>query len=90
MILKPEVRNIRGACPLDCSDTCSWIVSVSQAEPVALCGDPDHPYTRGSLCNKVADYLNYARSPDRVLHPMRRFGAQGSGFPSNVVCYVFL
>ena len=49
------VRNIRGACPLDCPDTCSWIVTVKQGEAVALYGDPDHPYTRGSLCNKVAD-----------------------------------
>jgi anaerobic selenocysteine-containing dehydrogenase len=76
---KTETRKIRGACPLDCPDTCSWIVTVKQGEPIALHGDPDHPYTRGSLCNKVVDYLNYARSPERVLHPMRRVGAKGSG-----------
>ena len=79
MTLKPEVRNIRGVCPLDCPDTCSWIVSVSQGQAAALRGDPDHPYTRGSLCNKVVDYLNYARSPHRLLYPMRRTGAKGSG-----------
>src|SRR5229473_6164774 len=70
---------IRGACPLDCPDTCSWIVTVKNGEPVALRGDPTHPFTRGSLCNKVEDYLNYARSPDRVLYPMRRTGPKGSG-----------
>lgn len=70
---------IRGACPLDCPDTCSWIVTVKKGEPVELRGDPDHPYTRGSLCNKVTDYLRYARSPDRVLYPMRRIGSKGSG-----------
>jgi len=74
-----EVRHIRGACPLDCPDTCSWIVTVKQGEAVALRGDPDHPYTRGSLCNKVAGYLSYARSPDRILYPMRRVGPKGSG-----------
>ena len=76
-------REIRGACPLDCPDTCSWIVTVKGAptagEAVALRGDPHHPYTRGSLCNKVADYLTYARSPDRLVYPMRRSGAKGSG-----------
>jgi anaerobic selenocysteine-containing dehydrogenase len=46
---------------------------------VALRGDPHHPYTRGSLCNKVAGYLNYARSPERLLYPMRRVGPKGSG-----------
>jgi anaerobic selenocysteine-containing dehydrogenase len=52
---------------------------VKQGEAVALRGDPQHPYTRGSLCNKVADYLSYARSPERLLHPMRRVGPKGSG-----------
>jgi anaerobic selenocysteine-containing dehydrogenase len=72
-------RQVRGACALDCPDTCSWIVTVKGGQPVALRGDPDHPYTRGSLCNKVADYLAYARSSDRLLHPMRRVGPKGSG-----------
>jgi anaerobic selenocysteine-containing dehydrogenase len=71
--------DIRGACPLDCPDTCSWIVTVKEGEAVALRGDPHHPYTRGSLCNKVAGYLTYARSPERLLYPMRRSGPKGSG-----------
>jgi anaerobic selenocysteine-containing dehydrogenase len=75
----PGGRQIRGACPLDCPDTCSWIVTVRNGEPVSLRGDPVHPYTRGSLCNKVRDYLNYARSPERLLYPLRRIGAKGSG-----------
>jgi anaerobic selenocysteine-containing dehydrogenase len=70
---------IRGACPLDCPDTCSWIVTIKNGEPIALGGDSAHPYTRGSLCNKVADYLTYVRSPDRLLYPMRRVGPKGSG-----------
>ena len=79
MTLGSQTRYIRGACPLDCPDTCSWIVTVKQGEAVALRGDPDHPYTRGSLCNKVVDYLTYARSRDRLLYPMRRIGPKGSG-----------
>jgi anaerobic selenocysteine-containing dehydrogenase len=74
-----DLQQIRGACALDCPDTCSWIVTVREGQAVALRGDPAHPYTRGSLCNKVADYLNYARSPERVLYPMRRVGPKGSG-----------
>lgn len=79
MTHEPIERQIRGACPLDCPDTCSWIVTVKNGEPVALRGDPAHPYTRGSLCNKVADYLTYTRLPDRLLYPMRRTGPRGSG-----------
>jgi len=79
MTPKPLDGRVRGACPLDCPDTCSWIVTVKNGEPVELRGDPDHPYTRGSLCNKVMGYLEYARSSDRVLYPMRRTGPKGSG-----------
>ena len=78
MAFESETRNIRGACPLDCPDTCSWIVTIKQGKAVSLRGDPAHPYTRGSLCNKVVDYLEYARSPQRLLYPMRRVGAKGS------------
>jgi anaerobic selenocysteine-containing dehydrogenase len=70
---------IRGACALDCPDTCSWIVTVKGGEAVSLRGDPEHPFTRGSLCNKVDDYLAYTRSPDRLLYPLRRVGPKGSG-----------
>ena len=52
---------------------------MQHGEAVELRGDPAHPYTRGSLCNKVVDYLDYARSPERLLYPMRRVGPKGRG-----------
>jgi anaerobic selenocysteine-containing dehydrogenase len=70
---------VRGACALDCPDTCSWIVTVEDGRAVTLEGDPDHPFTRGVLCNKVNGYLAYAASPERPLHPMRRRGPKGAG-----------
>jgi anaerobic selenocysteine-containing dehydrogenase len=79
MTPEPDARDVRGACPLDCPDTCSWIVTVEGGKPVSLRGDPGHPFTRGSLCNKVEGYLAYARSPDRVRYPLRRVGPKGSG-----------
>jgi anaerobic selenocysteine-containing dehydrogenase len=54
-------------------------VTVKDGEAVDLRGDPQHPFTRGWLCNKVKDYLSYARSPDRLLYPMRRIGPKGAG-----------
>ena len=74
-----DLGQVRGACPLDCPDTCSWIVTVREGEAVALRGDPQHPYTRGSLCNKVSGYLDYTRSSERLLYPMRRVGPKGEG-----------
>ncbi len=48
-------------------------------EPVKLRGNPAHPFTRGGLCVKVNPYLEWATSPDRLLHPLRRIGPKGSG-----------
>lgn len=70
---------IPGACPHDCPDRCAWLVTVEGNRAVKLAGDPDHPFTRGTLCAKVNHYLDRVYSPDRVLHPLRRTGAKGAG-----------
>jgi anaerobic selenocysteine-containing dehydrogenase len=72
-------RDVPGACPLDCPDGCSWIVTVRDGEAVKLRGNPDHPFTRGALCAKVARYLDHTRASDRLLYPLRRVGAKGEG-----------
>ncbi|WP_030168328.1 molybdopterin-containing oxidoreductase family protein [Spirillospora albida] len=70
---------VLGACPLDCPDGCSWVVTVRDGEAVGLRGNPDHPYTRGALCTKVNRWLERASQDDRILYPMRRVGAKGEG-----------
>jgi anaerobic selenocysteine-containing dehydrogenase len=72
-------RQVVGACPLDCPDTCSWIVTVRDGVPVKLRGNPDHPFTQGTLCVKVNQYLEHTAAPDRLLHPLRRVGGKGEG-----------
>jgi anaerobic selenocysteine-containing dehydrogenase len=72
-------REIPGACPLDCPDGCSWIVTVRDGKAISLVGDRKHPYTRGALCAKVNRFLDYTRSPDRLLYPQRRVGRKGEG-----------
>ena len=78
MSLAPP-REVPGACPLDCPDTCAWVVTVRDGEALTLRGDRRHPFTRGALCAKVNRYLDYTRAPDRLLHPQRRVGAKGEG-----------
>lgn len=74
-----QEQHVRGACPMDCPDTCSWIVTVKDGRAVKLQGDRAHPFTRGVLCNKLNDYVAYTQSPERLLYPMRRIGPKGSG-----------
>jgi anaerobic selenocysteine-containing dehydrogenase len=74
-----EERHIRGACPMDCPDTCSWVVTVKDGRAIKLQGDRAHPFTRGALCNKLNDYIAYTQSPERLLYPMRRIGPKSNG-----------
>lgn len=75
----PEMRHVRGCCPLDCQDTCSWIAHVRDGRVVRVEGAKDHPFTRGAVCAKVDDYERRTYAPDRLLHPLRRARAKGSG-----------
>ncbi|WP_280333145.1 molybdopterin-containing oxidoreductase family protein [Nocardia wallacei] len=70
---------VLGACPLDCPDACSWVVTVEDGRAVGLRGNREHPVTRGALCVKVNRYLEQLRAPDRITYPMRRVGAKGEG-----------
>jgi anaerobic selenocysteine-containing dehydrogenase len=72
-------RVVRAACPHDCPDTCAMLVTVENGRAVEIRGASDHPPTAGSLCTKVARYLDRTYSPDRLRYPMRRIGAKGEG-----------
>lgn len=70
---------VRAACPHDCPDTCAMLVTVEDGRAVRVAGDPDHPFTQGFLCTKVANYEQRTHSPDRVRTCLRRTGAKGEG-----------
>src|SRR5438094_3869651 len=70
---------VEAVCPHDCPDTCSMLVTVENGRATRMAGDPDHPFTNGFLCTKVAKYLERTYHPDRLLYPQIRRGAKGEG-----------
>ena len=70
---------IRGACPHDCPDACSTLVTVEHGRATRIQGDPNHPFTNGFLCAKVNRYLERTYHRDRLLTPLRRVGPKGRG-----------
>ncbi len=78
-----ETRTVRAACPHDCPDTCSMIVTVTKDENgervSSVRGNTEHPTTRGFLCTKVTNYEQRTHSPDRVQTPLKRVGKKGEG-----------
>lgn len=67
------------ACPHDCPDTCSMLVTVEEGRATGVRGNPNHPFTKGGLCVKVNNYTERVYHPERVLHPLKRTGKKGTG-----------
>ncbi|PYS01667.1 MAG: molybdopterin oxidoreductase [Acidobacteria bacterium] len=71
---------IRAVCPHDCPDTCAMLVEVDESgRAVRVRGDPEHPFTHGGLCVKVAHYEKRTYHRERLLYPMKRASHKGEG-----------
>ncbi|HWR06223.1 molybdopterin-dependent oxidoreductase [Sporomusa sp.] len=73
------MKIVRSVCPYDCPDACGLLVSVEESRVVKVQGDPEHPFTRGTLCPKMNQYERTVHSPQRITTPLRRSGAKGTG-----------
>ena len=69
----------RSVCPYDCPDACSLLVHVEDGSVNKVAGDPDHPFTRGTLCPKMNHYEKTVHSPSRLTRPLMRTGPKGKG-----------
>lgn len=69
----------RSACPYDCPDCCGLLVEVEGGRAVAVRGDPEHPWSRGTLCPKMNHYEATVHAPSRLTTPLLRDGPKGSG-----------
>jgi anaerobic selenocysteine-containing dehydrogenase len=70
---------VETACPLDCPDACSLVVSVQHGKIVAIDGGRKNPVTDGFICAKVRKFGDRIYGPDRLLHPAIRVGRKGEG-----------
>jgi anaerobic selenocysteine-containing dehydrogenase len=74
-----SAETVRVACPHDCPDTCAMLVTVEDGVARKIQGDPSMPFTDGTLCTKVAYYLERTYAPERLMYPMKRVGRKGEG-----------
>ena len=75
----PGSLAVRGACPHDFPDTCALLTTVENGVAVKVQGNPEHAQTGGVLCTKVSRYTERSYHPERILQPLKRVGAKGSG-----------
>lgn len=67
-------------CSLDCPDTCALEITLDARQTITnVTGQKQHPVTQGTICNKVRHLAERVYHPRRVLTPLKRVGAKGTG-----------
>jgi anaerobic selenocysteine-containing dehydrogenase len=78
--MEPSLRIGFTACPHDCPSTCALEVELIDERTIGrVRGSKDNDYTAGVVCAKVARYAEREHHAERLLYPLQRFGAKGSG-----------
>ena len=71
------------SCPLDCPDTCSLEVTVDAGRITKIDAAPielsENKLTDGWICKKVKHHAKRVYSAERVMTPLVRAGAKGTG-----------
>ncbi|WP_041580769.1 molybdopterin oxidoreductase family protein [Bacillus sp. 1NLA3E] len=65
-------------CSLDCPDQCGLLIHKLNGKIVKIEGDPNHPVTQGSICNKVRNMAERIYDENRLKYPLKRTGPKGS------------
>ncbi|MBT2687718.1 molybdopterin oxidoreductase family protein [Bacillus sp. ISL-47] len=66
-------------CSLDCPDQCGLLIHKKDGKIVKIEGDPNHPVTKGNICNKVRNMPARLYDEKRLQYPLKRVGSKGEG-----------
>jgi len=71
---------VKSVCPHDCPSVCPLEVEKLGGQRIGkVKGSADNAFTGGLLCGKVSRYHERFHHPERLLYPLKRTGAKGSG-----------
>ncbi|MGB9661521.1 MAG: molybdopterin-containing oxidoreductase family protein [Moorellaceae bacterium] len=73
------MEQVKKAACFFCHMNCGMLVKVVDGKPVAVYGDPDHPFNQGAQCPRGASALDHLYHPNRLNYPLKRVGARGEG-----------
>lgn len=60
------------ACPLNCWDSCGFLVTVEDGKVTNVNGNPEHPITQGKICGRGRMLEKRTNSQDRLLYPLKK------------------
>ncbi|MGD9826034.1 molybdopterin-containing oxidoreductase family protein [Desulfobacter sp.] len=62
-----------------CHPRCGTLLHIENGRIVKVTGDPDHPVTRGVICERGRLMPDHVHHPQRLNHPLKRKGEKGQG-----------
>lgn len=68
----------RSYCGL-CHPRCGLLLEVEDGKIIAVKGDPEHPVTRGRICERGRLMADHVHHPQRLNYPLKQKGGKGSG-----------
>jgi len=60
-----------------CHCNCGLLVSVKDNKILSIKGNPEFPYNRGSVCQRIPYFRKWLDHPDQLMHPLKRQGERG-------------
>ena len=69
---------IRSYCGL-CHPRCGTLLHIENGQVVKVTGDPDHPISRGGICERGRLMPDHIYHPQRLNYPLKRIGERGQG-----------
>ena len=76
---EPDTHIVHTMCTLDGPDACSLAVTVQAGRITNIDAAPENAFTDGWICSKVKRHAQRVYAPERVMTPLIRAGAKGSG-----------
>lgn len=77
--INQENGTFPAVCSLDCPDQCGLLLHKQDGKIIKVEGDPNHPVTKGNICNKVRNLTERIYDKNRLQYPMKRIGVKGEG-----------
>jgi len=62
-----------------CSNMCGVLVTVEDGKVASIKGNPDHPLSRGFMCERLRIAPRWLYHPDQLMYPLKRVGKRGEG-----------
>lgn len=70
------LTTFKSACPLNCWDSCGFVVEVENGKIVKIDGDKEHPITKGKICGRGRMLEARTNSDDRILYPLKKIDGE--------------